>query len=227
MPDVQPVPFKKAIEDFGLTLRPLMASSKMCTSLVDSKDYYEWYYTYGKLLKPRRYLEIGVLFGYSAIAVCSGACGPLLMMCLIDNESYADGAPIVLKDAIARISHACRFDIDVVAIKADTQAMTQLPLARGGYDLINVDGDHSFEGAIHDMEKALAVMGPGGHMVIDNVGDMPPVRLAADTFLEQHPELCALEVKHQWGHYIIHRKDHVENCPLLVRGAQEAPFASE
>ena len=215
MPDVVEAAFKKEPVDFEQLIRPVRSASGMCSDLIESRDYYEWYYTYGKLLRPRRYLEIGVLFGYSAIAVCSGACGPLMLMCLIDNESYNDNGPIILRDAITRVSKTCKYDVDVVAIRADTQAMSQLPLTRGGYDLINVDGDHTFEGASHDLELALDVLGPHGHIVVDNVGDMPPVRDAANAFIDRHPELDALEVKHYWGHYIIHRKDHASVCPLL------------
>ena len=53
------------------------------------------------------------------------------------------------------------------------------------YDVIYVDGDHSYEGAKKDLELSLEVLAEGGKIVVDDL-QYPSVRKAFNEFLEEN-----------------------------------------
>ncbi len=53
------------------------------------------------------------------------------------------------------------------------------------YDVIYVDGDHSYEGAKKDLELSLEVLAEGGKIIVDDL-QYPSVRKAFNEFLEEN-----------------------------------------
>ena len=53
-------------------------------------------------------------------------------------------------------------------------------------DWIYIDGDHSYEGAYYDFEKALKYVKKGGLILGDDYGNKPAVKQAVDDWAEEH-----------------------------------------
>lgn len=99
-------------------------------------------------LQPRTIVEIGVRAGYSAFAMLSAA--PDAKYLGIDIRTNAHGGLIGGHEHAARILE--RFP-NAEFLHADSQEMRVLPWE--GIDLIHIDGDHSYEGCLHDLNLAL------------------------------------------------------------------------
>ena len=54
------------------------------------------------------------------------------------------------------------------------------------FDWIYVDGDHSYDGCLYDLNASLNVVKPGGIIFGDDYGNKVEVKRAVDTFVEQH-----------------------------------------
>lgn len=62
------------------------------------------------------------------------------------------------------------------------------------YDLLFIDGDHSYEGCMADMQDYASLLMPGGYMVMHDYisPKYPGVKKATDEFIQQHPEFESL-----------------------------------
>lgn len=117
--------------------------------------------------RPRSICEIGVRAGYSAYAfiVGSGRVETYVGYDVDDRAMYG-GPWLWWAEKLLDGFHGLEWEI----LEEDSQALTTL--ARNGvetqYDLIHVDGDHTREGCLHDMELAWPWVAPGGVMVVDD-----------------------------------------------------------
>lgn len=145
-----------------------------------SNNYYIWYASVARYLKPRRIGEIGVRLGYSIKAMLAGTMAAGVPIGEVevygwDNESYIARSVSRVCDYYAKIPLA-RFDLKV----ADTNRLNSLGVF--GLDLIQVDGDHTTPAAYHDLHLATHAIRPGGVILIDDIWEGSPVRVAADRF---------------------------------------------
>jgi len=118
--------------------------------------YYRLKWAIVRVLQPRRILEIGVRFGYSAAAFLDACPGAAYLG--IDNDSDTFGGQ---KGAIRWARHITQ-GTHAEYLIADSQQLPELP--GGPYDLIHVDGQHDEDGSIRDLEKALQ---KGKHILVD------------------------------------------------------------
>jgi len=134
-------------------------------------------------LQPCCVLEIGCRCGYFAATVLS-AC-PQATYTAIDADLDADGgwagAPALAQDMLARY-----FPGRATITIANTQELTEL---EGNFDLVHVDGDHSYQGALHDLHLAEKVT---NWVLVDDVDHIEGVGRAMKDFL------------HSTGYYYIH-----------------------
>ena len=156
-------------------------------------EYYGDYSGIAKKYPPRRILEIGVRFGYSGFAMCKGALaagmqnveyvgmdaeyfsGPTA------NQSYNN----YRSNAVAAENFR-RFipEVNTEFITINTQHEQFPPsVAFSQFDLINVDGDHSYEGCLKDMTNCWPLLRDGGIMIVDDTG-MVDVKQAIAKCLE-------------------------------------------
>ncbi len=110
--------------------------------------YYRMKWAIARVLKPKSILEIGVRFGYSALAFLN-AC-PLAQYVGIDIDSPSFGGS---PGALDWARKACS-QYQAKFILGDSTKMERFP--GGPYDLIHVDGQQDGEGTMHDLILASA-----------------------------------------------------------------------
>lgn len=168
------------------------------------ENYYEHYSLWASLVKPKSYLEIGVMYGWSAMAILAGW-PHVERMVVIDSELYE----IPVDDAVAQIlsfrfSNEIKSPFKIDAFKRDTKKLSCLPVIEQ-FDLIHIDGEHSTEAVKHDLELALGSLADRGTIIVDDIR-FDGVKAGADFFLHKHPEVTVRHVETHQGHYLIWRK---------------------
>lgn len=138
---------------------------------------YRWYHGLARVLRPKRVAEIGVRFGYSLYALQSGSLKNLAIYGF-DNESYIPDCLSWARLHLKPLAWSCEL------VKCDTQKLNALSLL--GIDIFHVDGDHTAEGADHDMKLAWPTLADNGVLLVDDVDSIPPVRAAVVDFCDQH-----------------------------------------
>jgi hypothetical protein len=179
------------------------------------RDFYEWYFAYGAILRPARVLEIGVFGGASMFSLCAGAgSGVVHKAWLLDDESGIGRVCTLDGAAIAVRRHAR----EVTVLKEDSQRIGRLASRIGDQtlDVISIDGDHRVGPCYHDLRITLPHLGENGHVICDD-GNWPWVQDAVSDFLAEHPDLTAFRVNTFTGTIVIHRKGHEPRCPLMVK----------
>lgn len=108
-----------------------------------------------KELKPQTVLEIGVGYeGYSTNAwLESGA-----KVVAIDRQDWNHAAKYAKE----------RYGKQFTFLQGDSKEL--LPQAQLQYDLIYIDGDHSYEGCKADIINSIPLVKPGGYLVADDYG---------------------------------------------------------
>jgi hypothetical protein len=141
---------------------------------------YDWKFRLAQVLQPRRILELGVRFGYSAAAFLAASPGAEYYG--VDADNGANGG-IVGAYREARAMLAREFpDRTITVRKLDTQK--RIPRGKG-YDLVHVDADHSYKGCLNDLRLATRL---GRRWVlVDDIhhARCPSVALAVKDFLAE------------------------------------------
>jgi predicted O-methyltransferase YrrM len=126
-----------------------------------STDYYEIYYAIANWYKPKSILEIGVRYGYSLYTMVMGSDLVETAVGYDIPDSMSGEYKYVLHD------HGKNSRFDIVrdnfklycpkSINLDLQYVNtqEIDSLEGSYDMIHVDGNHSFEGKMHDLELSL------------------------------------------------------------------------
>jgi predicted O-methyltransferase YrrM len=128
-------------------------------------------------LRPRRYIEIGTLQGGSALLVCSA-----LDALESDAKMYlVDPAPKITPENKERLRHRATLyeghSPEILKVVAGE--------AGGSFDLVLIDGDHSYKGVMRDAEGILPYVEPGGYIVFHD-SFYEDVRRAIDDFVARH-----------------------------------------
>ncbi len=121
-------------------------------------------------IAPQSVLEIGTLVGFGLAAFVHGRPG-VTRLTAVDNETYLPGSQT-----------ACARNLGFFA--GEKRFVNTLDAARGQYDLIHVDADHSFAGALHDMAFSWG-LGPRV-MLVDDYDFLDGVREAVHAFASHH-----------------------------------------
>jgi hypothetical protein len=138
-------------------------------------------------LKPTSIIEIGVRYGYSAWAMLRG-CAPGTIYHGIDLRSV-EQASVML--------HREYPDMQLRLARADSGTLTHLSRT---YDLAHVDGNHSHDGALHDLGLCL---GRAKYILVDDVAAFCTVNSAMNEFLSRYPGLQAVKYDTLTGHVLL------------------------
>jgi Methyltransferase domain len=102
-----------------------------------------------RVLAPKSILEIGIGCGIGALAMMDGAPPHTLYVGIDNNEARFPTTPaIVPTEFVSQWMSERGYQHNLIV--ADSQSLTSIPHA----DLVHVDGDHSREGARHDVRLA-------------------------------------------------------------------------
>jgi predicted O-methyltransferase YrrM len=139
---------------------------------LDCKMYYEYYYAISKFYQPSTILEVGVRFGYSLGSMIKGS-DKIEFVKGIDCEDPTYGKN-TLNTAEANIKKYINADIKYEFLLQDSHSIEKLDRK---YDLIHIDGDHSYHGKIKDLNLTLDHCKT---LIIDDYFSLPEVAKAAD-----------------------------------------------
>lgn len=145
-------------------------------------EYYRSKWYYAELSKAESVLEIGVRFGYSAYSFMSSSfCKSYTGW---DLQEPIDGGVDFSTFEWVREKVFSRFP----SIKSTLVCRNSLIGGWGDekYDLIHIDGDHGFSGALNDCRMAYDCLNIGGLMVVDDATFLPNVAKAVDAFLDEY-----------------------------------------
>ncbi|HEY4152153.1 MAG TPA: class I SAM-dependent methyltransferase [Pseudolysinimonas sp.] len=147
-------------------------------------------------LKPTSIFEIGVRYGYSAWAMLSGCpAGTTYHGVDINSLEYANG-----------MLHEEFPQHDLRLARADSGTMTHLSRT---YDLAHVDGNHSHEGALHDIGLC---WGRAKYILIDDVTAFCTVNSAMNEWLAKYPPgYKAVRYDTQTGHVLLGPLPYMHN----------------
>lgn len=171
--------------------------------------HYAWYEMFGRWFNPTSFLEIGVAAGYSTYAILLGCNGHTPnVITWVDN---GDGKGWVMMHEYALGLVRGKFGILPEIISTSSHNITTL---KHKYDLIHVDGDHTYEGVLQDMNLALDHLTDGGHIIFHDTNDHN-ITNAINDFVRMKGELEVVDIPEvRCGVRIMHRLPHAICCPL-------------
>lgn len=168
------------------------------------REYYNYYFSYGRQFRPTKVYEMGVRTGYTAYYIISGAAGSVKKYRGIDLESYLHGSNAY---ATALLSKVCS------DVKVDTGDSHDLKSLDDCYDMIHIDGDHTYGGKLQDLQLALDSLAPDGVIVVDDcspIGLKEPIYRAVKTFVTKHG------LKMKWFHPLCGSTQNAVNGHALL-----------
>jgi len=144
----------------------------------DWVSYYRLKWAIARVLQPKSILEIGVRFGYSALAFLNAS--PSAQYLGIDLDVPTFGGSV---GAIDRARKACsQYHAEFVI--ADSMKMERFP--GGRYDLIHVDGQQDGSGTMHDLILAAS---QASYILLDGYFWSRANLFAASEFLYRYRDL--------------------------------------
>lgn len=113
------------------------------------ENHYRQLYSISNYYQPKTILEIGTFLGHGAIALALGSKN-LTNFESWDNNSYAYNSMAIAAENWKSVG-ALLSNILFTQQNIDTQKIDFIPLNQK-FDLIHIDGDHTYNGALHDLE---------------------------------------------------------------------------
>ena len=157
-----------------------------------TQAFYEEYrqkYAIAKLVRPKTILEIGVRFGYSAHSFLMAAPHADYTGIDFDEPSYGPYKGVPRKWATERLMSLYPNN-KIRTFNANTQTDDVSRHLKDTFDMVHIDGDHSFAGALHDMKRFWPYC--RRVMVVDDVIEIPEVARALQQFLAETLEALSV-----------------------------------
>ncbi len=149
---------------------------------LNAPDYYPYLNALARDFKAERVLEVGVRFGYSAVAFIHG--NAVREYVGLDYDLYDPTSSTKSRENLEALRQ--QQHVDVTLLRVDTQSLDNLDMLGGRrFDFIHIDGDHSYEGALTDLRNFWNVLTVGGHMLVDDSIFYGAVRQACMDFARE------------------------------------------
>lgn len=162
---------------------------------IHCNDYYELYYAISKFYQPETIFEIGVRYGYSLYSLIKGSDKVDYVLGYdIDQEYYRNKEWVskkmnlesnkisLVEIASSQLKKFCE-GVDVNIEKRNSQEIAELD---GFMDLIHIDGDHSYQSKIHDLEITKQ---KGKVIIVDDYFHIGAVKMATDDFIKSNSSI--------------------------------------
>lgn len=154
---------------------------------IKSGNCYEHYYQLSQKYKPKSILEIGVRFGYSLSSMVAGSLDTVEYVEAWDMNAYEEDSLSVAKSNV----------VDILGYKGKhsfrhTDSHSVKKVIRK-FDLVSIDGDHSYEGLLQDLEL---LKHNSKVMIIDDYTFIGDVKKATDDFISNNSDIVK-------NHYLI------------------------
>lgn len=130
-----------------------------------TEEYYKTKHRVACFVKPKRICEIGVRAGYSAMAFLQA--GYTTEYVGIDYDQGTHGGVIGYANYAKKNISSMGVDCNVY-LGVDSQTLRVLP--DGMYDLLHIDGDHTYYGTYHDIDLGML---SARWILIDDIDFMP------------------------------------------------------
>lgn len=158
---------------------------------MDHPRYGRFIYALAKVYRPQVVVELGSYAGGTAIgwatALKENGSGRLIS---VDNDTYSQGTyPTITQANVARTG----LDPSRYEFRPGDSRQVIPRIARempGGVDIYLVDADHTYDGAMADMQNGLPMVKPGGFILVHDVD--PNFRLLERTPEHRQPVYDAL-----------------------------------
>ena len=137
------------------------------------EKYYRVKFEICKAAEPKRIAEIGVRCGYSAWAFLQAA--PEAEYVGFDANNGKHGGQGGQGGSFWKWANQLLSGDRVTLIEQDTQKIDSLPLK--DIDFFHIDGDHSMDGVMHDLDLAYNTLSRYGQILVDDVDYIVPVLL--------------------------------------------------
>lgn len=151
---------------------------------IKSGNYYEHYYELSSKLQPLSILEIGVRFGYSLCSMFAGCNNKNVYIEGWDLETYVCNSTEIAKNNLIKCG-AKNINLYIL------NSQHKLKLDRN-FDLIHIDGDHSYEGKMHDLKL---ITGYCKYLIVDDYNYLPEVRKACLDYLSEYQDKYILKTE--------------------------------
>jgi predicted O-methyltransferase YrrM len=115
-----------------------------------------------------RMLEIGVRTGYMAAAFARATCGPAFYLGLDPNQYVREGLRLAHETLAILHRHLPSFDYALIEGYSWDRAVQQSLAYSGPFDLVHVDGDHTLEGKLLDLELVRGLLAPAALVLVDD-----------------------------------------------------------
>lgn len=165
-------------------------------------DYYETYYALSKHYQPETIFEIGVRYGYSLYSLIKGSDNVKYVLGYdIDEKIYENKEWISKKlnidpneiSSVAIAKSQLEKFCENIEINIENQNSQEVNELDGFMDLIHIDGDHTYEGKVHDLEITKQ---KGKVIVIDDYSHIREVKMATDDFIRKNASVIK-------NHYLV------------------------
>ena len=146
------------------------------------KEYYKVKYQICKEQNPKIICEIGVRAGYSAWTFLQACPDALYIGYDANNGQHGgaggqDGSFMKWAEKILKPYNHQLYEID-------TQKIDELPLFKAA-DLFHVDGDHTTNGVMHDLDLAYKVINDNGLILVDDITYLQEVKDGVNEWLRK------------------------------------------
>ncbi len=138
-------------------------NSPLCMSLMPvAQRLFLWSFIYG--VCPKRYLEIGTAAGGSAMIVNSA----IQELGFHDFQGICVDPKFDTSPEVRQILNSnFKFFEEISSLAVMKQAVQQVG---GLFDVVLVDGDHTYDYALADIILAIPFVSPGGYILVDDAG---------------------------------------------------------
>lgn len=159
-----------------------------------------------KTKNPKKIVEIGVRCGYAAFSFLQ-AC-PNAVYIGFDNNNGTHGGRGGEDGSFFKWAEKILDKYNVKLIELDTQTVDNLNIYN--VDLFHVDGDHTTEGVMHDLDLAYKAINDYGLILVDDMDYLDTVKKGVNEWLYKKSSLVSsIYKKSLRGEMLIWKKERV------------------